>query len=392
MGDRYPRLRVAAVQAAPVFLDREATTRKACDLILQAGKNGARLVGFPEGFIPGHPLWYHFHPATAPTSNQMATRLFLNAVEIPSATTEALCEAARQAGTYVVMGLCERRPGTFGTLYNSQLFIGPDGTILGKHQKLMPTVGERLVHTGGYGDTLGTIPTDFGRIAGLICGESSNPLAIFALMAEYPHIIVVSWPNRFPKRGMQCPERSQVAGRALALASKAFVMNCCGTMSSEMVEMLAYTDEDRAILADPRSTGGSSIVSPKGVIVAGPMDAAEGILYADVDLQDCVEEKIRHDFVGHYNRADVFRLAVNVARPAIFVKERWYPAAPERSDGAPAGGQGARVLHEVTAPDARSQAANHRLGAAASSGPLQGAEALLQGDGQRSRVDGETEA
>ena len=204
-GDRLPTVTLAAAQAAPVFLNRERTTEKACALIREAGRQGAYVVVFPEGFIPGHPLWYHFYPATDPKSTELATRLFLNAVEIPGPTTEVLCEAAREAGVYVVMGLCERRPGTFGTLYNTQIFIGPDGRILGKHQKIMPTVGERLVHTGGYGDTLRTFPTNFGRIGGLICGESSNPLAVFALMAEYPHVIAVSWPNRFPKRGMSCP-------------------------------------------------------------------------------------------------------------------------------------------------------------------------------------------
>lgn len=282
---------------------------------------GVQVAGFPEGFIPGHPLWYHFHPATAPTRSALATRLFLNAVEIPSPTTDALCRAAREAGVYVVMGLCERRPGTFGTLYNTQLFIDPEGAILGTHQKLTPTVGERLVHTGGHGDTLRTYPTAFGRIGGLICGESSNPLAIFALMSEDPHLLVVSWPNRFPKRGMTCPERALVAGRALALMSKAFVLNCCGPMSEEMREALLYTEEDRESLWDDRASGGSTIIGLGGRVVAGPLGPEEGILWADVDLRECVAEKVRHDFAGHYNRPDVFQLRVRSRAPHICVRE-----------------------------------------------------------------------
>ncbi|MDR7387504.1 MAG: carbon-nitrogen hydrolase family protein [Armatimonadota bacterium] len=320
-GDRLPRVKVAAVQAAPVFLNRERTTERACEWILEAGRRGAKLVVFPEGFIPGHPLWYHFYPATDPRSGELATRLFLNSVEIPSRTTEALCESAREAGVYVIMGLCERRPGTFGTLYNTQLFIAPDGTLLGKHRKLVPTVGERLVHTGGFGDTLRTFPTDFGRVGGLICGESSNPLAVFALMAEYPHVLAVSWPNRFPKRGMSCPERALVVGRALALATKAFVVNACGTLTDEMRELLVYTEEDRAILWDDRSTGGSNIVGPGGSVVAGPMGAEEGVLVFQADLNECVAEKVRHDFAGHYNRPDVFQLRVNASAPRIYVRE-----------------------------------------------------------------------
>jgi nitrilase len=320
-GDRLPRVRLAAVQAAPVFLNRERTVERACQWILEAGRRGARLVVFPEGFLPGHPLWYHFFPATDPKSNALATRLFLNSVEIPSRTTEALGEAARQAGVYVVMGLCERRPGTFGTLYNTQLFLAPDGSILGKHRKLVPTVGERLVHTGGFGDTLRTYPTDFGRIGGLICGESSNPLAVFALMAEYPHVLAVSWPNRFPKRGMSCPERALVVGRALALMSKAFVVNACGTMTEEMREMLVYTEEDRADLWDDRATGGSCIVGPGGQVVAGPMGPEEGVLVFEADLSECVAEKVRHDFAGHYNRPDVFQLRVATSAPEIYLRE-----------------------------------------------------------------------
>ncbi|MDI6772655.1 MAG: carbon-nitrogen hydrolase family protein [bacterium] len=321
MGDQYERLRVAAVQAAPVFLDREATTAKACGLIREAAGMGARVIGFPEGFIPGHPLWYHFHPATAPTSSAMAARLFTNAVEVPGPTTEALAAAARESGVYVVMGICERRAGTSGTLFNTQLFIGPDGEILGKHQKLTPTVGERLVHMGGDGGTLRAFPTGFGKIAGLICGESFNPLAIFTLVAEYPQIIVVSWPNRFPKRGMSCPERSLLAGRALALTSKTFVLSCCGTMTDEIRELLVYREDDREALWDERASGGSSIAGPSGAIVAGPMGTDEGILCADIDLSECVVEKIRHDYAGHYNRPDVFHLTVRGSNPSMVTRE-----------------------------------------------------------------------
>lgn len=321
MGDEYERLRVAVVQAAPVFLDREATTAKACRLIREAAETGARVIGFPEGFIPGHPLWYHFHPATAPTSGAMAARLFANAVEIPSPTTEALCTAARETGTWVVMGLCERRAHTSGTLFNAQLFIGPDGEILGKHQKLTPTVGERLVHMGGDASTLRAFATGFGRIAGLICGESFNPLAVFALIAEYPQIIVVSWPNRFPSRGMSCPERSLLAGRALALAAKAFVLNCCGAMTDEMRELLVYREEDRETLWDQQASGGSSIAGPSGAVIAGPMGAEEGVLWADIDLSQCVAEKIRHDYAGHYNRPDVFHLTIRRTDASMVTRE-----------------------------------------------------------------------
>jgi nitrilase len=318
MGDVYAKIRLAAVQAAPVHLNREATVEKACRLIREAGAAGAKVIGFPEGFIPAHPLWYHFHPSTTKQSLRLATELFKNAVEIPSPATDALCEAARQAGAYVVMGVCEKRPGTYGTLYNTQLFIGPDGRILGKHQKLMPTVGERLVHTGGHGDTLRAFDTPYGKLSALICGENSNPLAIFALIAQETAIHVASWPGLPGRTSLPRSERGVITGRSFAFMSKAFVINACGTVSDEMREVLAYTAEDREFLADPELSGGSTIIGPDTKVLAGPMGPEEGILYADADLEDCVLAKVKHDFAGHYNRPDVFTLVLNDRAPEIF--------------------------------------------------------------------------
>src|SRR5450755_3398852 len=178
MGDIYEPVRVAAVQAASVFLDREGSTEKACRLIREAGAHGARIIGFPEGFIPAHPVWYHHHAATGAIANKLAVELFKNAVEIPGLETAALGEAARDANAYVVVGVCEKLPNTTGTMFNTQIYFGPDGAIIRKHQKIMPTVGERLVHMGGYGDTFGAFQTEFGPMSGLICGENSNPLAV----------------------------------------------------------------------------------------------------------------------------------------------------------------------------------------------------------------------
>jgi len=152
MGDDYPKVRVAVVQAAPVFLNREASAEKAIRFIEEAGERGVDLLAFPEGFIPAHPVWYHFHPATGPESLQMATELFKNSVEVPGPTVDALCQAAQRAGTNVVIGVCEKRPATTRTMYNTQLFIGPDGRILGKRRKLVPTSHERMVWGRGHAE------------------------------------------------------------------------------------------------------------------------------------------------------------------------------------------------------------------------------------------------
>lgn len=319
MGDVYPKVRVAVVQAASVFLEREASTEKAVAFIEEAGKQKIDLLAFPEGFIPAHPVWYHFHPATGRKSLEFAAELFKNAVEVPGPTTEVLCAAAAEAKVNVVIGICEKRPRTTGTMFNTQLFIDRTGRIAGKHQKLMPTVGERLVHAGGFGDTLGVIEMDVGRVSGLICGENSNPLAIFALAAQGTQIHVASWPQHFSKNEHRMADAFTFATRSLAYKCSCFVLNACGTISDRMREVLPYVDEDREFLADPERGGGSCIIGADAMILAGPMSGKEeGILAADIDLEDCVRAKLVHDYAGHYNRPDVFTLTVNTAVPEIY--------------------------------------------------------------------------
>jgi nitrilase len=318
MGDTYPVVKVAAVQAASAFLDREGSTEKACRLIREAAGQGARVIGFPEGFIPAHPVWYHHHPATSAVANELAVALFKNSVEIPGPEIDALCAAAREADAYVVIGVCEKLPRTIGTMFNTQVYIGPDGRLLGKHQKLVPTVGERLVHAGGFGDTLGAFQTEFGPMSGLICGENSNPLAVFALTAEGTRIHVMSWPNHFPTSGDPMRNRVAVDSQAFAQMSKAFVISACGTVDEAMIRMLRAGPEAEKFLRSADCCGGSVIVSPNGRILAGPMGAEEGILYAECNLEVGVLAKLRHDFAGHYNRPDVFQVHVNRAAPHIY--------------------------------------------------------------------------
>lgn len=338
MGDEYPTIKAAAVQAGSVFLDREASTEKACALIREAGTNGARIVGFPEGFIPAHPVWFHFHSATGAVGTRLSVELFKNAVEIPGPQIEQLCRAAAEAGVYAVVGVCEKQPNTIGTLHNSQVFIGPDGSYLGKHQKLMPTVGERLVHAGGHGDTLAAFQTEFGPASALICGENSNPLAIFTMTAQHSRVHVMSWPNHFPTVGAPLRDRVRIDSQAFAQMTKAFVISACGTVDDGMVERLELSAEDEAVIRNPNFCGGSMIVAPDSNVIAGPMGPEEGILYAELDLEQGVKMKLRHDFAGHYNRPDVFQLHVNGAAPSLFEVEGAEPTsglaggAPRRLD------------------------------------------------------------
>jgi aliphatic nitrilase len=325
MGDNYPVVKVAAVQAASVFLDREGSIEKACRLIREAGQKGAQLIAFPEGFIPAHPVWYHHHPATSAISNKLAVELFKNSVEIPGPQTEALCAAARDVGAYVVIGVCEKRPNTLGTMWNSQVWIGPDGKLLGKHQKIVPTGGERLVHMGGYGDTFSAFQTEFGPSSGLICGENSNPLAIFALTAEGTRIHVGSWPNHFSTSGGPMRDRVVNDSKAVAQMSKAFVVSACATVDEDMIQKLELSPESEDLLRNSDFCGGSVIISPHRRILAGPMGPEEGILFAECNLEVGISAKLRHDFAGHYNRAEIFQLHLNRSVPRLYTADERGP-------------------------------------------------------------------
>lgn len=327
MGDTYGKVKVAAIQAASVFLDREASTDKACSLIREAGRNGARVIGLPESFIPAHPVWYHHHPATGVIANKLSVELFKNSVEIPGPEIAQLCAAARDANAYVMIGVCEKIPNTIGTMFNTQVYIGPDGQLIGKHQKIMPTVGERLVHTGGYGDTFGAFQTEFGPVSGLICGENSNPLAIFALTAEHTRIHVMSWPCHFPTSGDPLRNRVAIDSQAFAQMTKAFVISACGTVDEQTIRKLEPTPEMEKFLRSADCCGGSMIVSPMSRIIAGPMGPEEGIIYADCDLEQGIQMKLRHDFAGHYNRPDIFKLEINRSVPQLYAEAGSAPPA-----------------------------------------------------------------
>ncbi|MGM0437923.1 MAG: carbon-nitrogen hydrolase family protein [Bacillota bacterium] len=315
MGDKYPKLKVAAVQAAPVFLDREASLEKACDLIEEAAENGANLVVFPEGFIPTHPVWFHFKAGTSALATKLSKKLFKNSVEIPGKEIDRLCETALENEIYVMMGICEKLPETTGTMYNSQVIIGADGKLIGKRQKIMPTVGERFVHKGGSGASLKTFKTEFGPVSAMMCSENSNPLAIFTLIAEGTRIHGMSWPNHWGKMSPPMRKYVSIASLNFAQMAKAFVISACSIVSDRMLEMMELSPAEKEFLQKPEMSGGSMIVDPGANIIAGPMGNEEGIIYADIDLEECVEHKLHHDFAGHYNREDIFQLKINRETP-----------------------------------------------------------------------------
>jgi nitrilase len=321
MSQNSKPIRLAAVQYSPAFLDLKGSIEKAAALIAEAGRNGADLVAFPEGFIPTHPLWYHFHPASSPEAQAFSKRLAQNSLVIPSPEFDALCKAVKEAGVFVVMGCCELEPGRLGTLYNSLLFIDANGVLVGRHRKLVPTLGERLVHSPGDAEGLRAYPTHAGfKVSGLMCGENSNALATYALDAQGTNVHVASWPSHF-QLGADLSNIVQMVSRALAYQMKAFVINAVSTINEEMLKQLPVTELHRSYMA--KQGRGSSIVGPSGDFLAEPMGSEEGILYASVSLADLVSPKVVQDFAGHYNRFDLLSLSLTRTVPrSIKIAER----------------------------------------------------------------------
>lgn len=311
--------RIAAVQATPVFIDREATVDKACHLIAEAGHSGARLVAFPEAFIPSYPDWVWAVPAGDDgTLGEMYGEYLAHSVDIPGAATERLCAAAKEAGVYVVMGVSERNVEASGTsLYNTLLYIDPQGEIMGKHRKLVPTAGERLVWAQGDGSTLAVYDTPYGKLGGLICWENYMPLARYAMYAWGVQIYVAAtWARGEPwlatLRHIACEGRVYVLGSCIALR-----MADIPDRYAFKSKYYSTQNEDAWI-----NVGDSAIVGPNGEFLAGPASMKEEILYADVDPGKMGGPRWLLDVAGHYGRPDVFQLTVNTgARPMLRVTE-----------------------------------------------------------------------
>jgi nitrilase len=305
MSNESARYLVAAVQATPVFLNSEATVTKACRLIDEAAAAGARLIVFPEVFVAGYPFWlWGDRPGTVDGLEQTGfASLWRASIDIPGPEMERLAEAARSAGACVVIGVNERE-STFGrgTLYNSLLTFGPDGSLLGRHRKLVPTYKERTVWGAGDGSTLAVHETPLGRVSGLICWENYMPLARYHQYAQGAQVHVAATVDDSPSW------RSLV--QAIAAEGRIYVVAVCQHFARSQFPdeplLTAFAPE-----VDALTPGGSMIVAPGGAVLAGPLDDGEGMLLAEVDLERVIREKHSLDVTGHYARPDVFRLTVD---------------------------------------------------------------------------------
>ncbi len=295
---------VACVQAEPVILDRERTIDRLAALTAEATGEGAKLVVFPEAFVPAYPssAWAkHLAGWTDPRAKSAFAMLARESVEVPGEATARLGEVARTHGVWLVTGVTEIERERPGTLYNTLLYFDPEGSLALTHRKLMPTNHERLVWGQGDGGGLRAIATPIGRLGGLICWENYMPLARFALYESGVEIYVASTADD--------GERWQSTLVHIALESRSFVISAChfqraGSYPEDFPLREALEGHDLI------GRGGSAILGPDGAYLAGPLFDEEGILYAELDPAKLLEERQRFDPVGHYHRPDVLRLSV----------------------------------------------------------------------------------
>ncbi|MEH3085505.1 MAG: carbon-nitrogen hydrolase family protein [Xylophilus ampelinus] len=313
-----PRVKVAAAHAAPVFLDKAATTEKAVALIEEAARHGAQVIAFPETYIPAFPVWAALW---APIQNHdLFEAMVENSLHVPGPEVARIAGAARRLGVCVSIGISERSGHSAGCIWNTSLLIGEDGALRNHHRKLVPTFYEKLVWAPGDGDGLRVVDSPFGRIGALICGENTNPLARFALMAQGEQIHVSSWPPMWPTRAPEAGGNfdnvaaNRIRASAHAFEAKAFGIVCAGFMDKAMRDFLVDRDPAVADIVDRTPRGASMFVDPTGAPTGDTLQDEEGIAYAEFDLNRCIEPKQFHDVVGHYNRFDVFSLSVERRR------------------------------------------------------------------------------
>ncbi len=319
-------VKVAAVQATPVWLDRDATIERVAELSDKAAAEGAGLVVFPETFVPGYPEWVWRTTPWDEHSAELYARLLDQSVVVGSPACDALAEVARRLGLWLAVGVdeCEANGGT---IYNSIFTFSSEGELVARHRKLVATGGERLVWGPGDGSTLSVVEAPFGRVGGLICWENYMPLARAALYAQGVDIwIAPTWDDS---------DTWVATMRHIAKEGRVYVLgvNCCLRTSDVPAEVPGRDDlygGDDAWMA----RGNSVIVDPSGTLLAGPVPDNEEILYAEIDAN--LARASRHEFdpVGHYRGGGVFHLSVDTRSHTTVSID----AAPGTADAGAGGG------------------------------------------------------
>lgn len=294
----------AVVQASPVLFDLEKTLAKVAHLVTEAASKGAQLALFPEAFISAYPRGLSFGTVVGSRSTEGREtwlRYWSSSIEVPSKATNQLGEMARNANLFLVIGVNEKDTVS-GTMYCTMLYFNPKGELMGKHRKLKPTAAERIVWGEGDGSTLSTFNTPLGKMGGLICWENYMPLARTAIYQKGVQLYLAPTADS--------RESWQHTLRHIALEGRCFVMGCNQFVTKSMYpnDLPGIADLDHQ--PEVMSRGGSVIVSPTGEVLAGPLWDEEGILTAEIGIDEVIKSKFDFDPIGHYARNDVFSLTV----------------------------------------------------------------------------------
>ena len=290
----------ASVQASPVFLSKQKTIKKVCKLIEEAAKNSADLVVFPEAFIPTYPFWpkdLGFGPERKLIMDAHM-QLLKNSVEVPSKDTETLGKAAKKSGIHVVIGVNERAGGT---LYNTILYFGNDGTLIGKHRKLMSIDSEKCIWANGTAQDINVFDTELGKIGGLFCYEHHLTLARYAMYTKGEQIHASLWAGHgFVKNTMD------FTSKQYAFEGQTFVIISSIYINEDMIPD-SFPLKEVTLWEYP---GGSGIINPRGEYIAGPIYEQEDIIYAEIDLDHIMRAKAVIDCTGHFSRPDIFKFEI----------------------------------------------------------------------------------
>jgi len=337
----HSTIRVAAVQIAPDLESWSATLERVLNAIAEAAAKGARLVVFPETFVPWYPYFSFVHPPVMTGGEHV--RLYENAVVVPGPVTEAVAAAARRHAMVVALGVNER---DHGSLYNAQIIFDADGEMLLKRRKITPTFHERMIWGQGDGAGLKVVDTAVGRVGALACWEHYNPLARYALMAQHEEIHVSQFPGSMV--GPIFGDQIEVTIRHHALESGCFVVNATGWLTEEQI---ARISPNEALRKGLRGGCMTAIVSPEGKHLAEPLTQGEGILTADLDMGLIVKRKRMMDSVGHYARPELLSLVLD-NRPAEPMRTA-APFLPSMTTRSSSDGAVDAAGHADGAPDQR---------------------------------------